>query len=64
MKRPTKSAKSRTYELKPGTKLTAQQRREIEALAKRPEEAVDTSDLPELPPGAWKSADRGRWNCR
>ncbi|HKO10882.1 MAG TPA: BrnA antitoxin family protein [Acidobacteriaceae bacterium] len=61
MKKPTRSKKITTYELKPGRTLTAQQRREIEALAKRPDEAVDTSDLPELPRGSWKHAVRGKW---
>jgi len=26
-----------------------------------PEEKIDTSDIPELPPGAWKKAVRGKW---
>jgi uncharacterized protein (DUF4415 family) len=26
-----------------------------------PESRVDTSDIPELPPGAWKNAARGKW---
>ena len=60
MKKPTKSKKT-TYEVKSGQALTARQRREIQALAKLPEETVDTSDLPELPPGAWKQAVRGKW---
>lgn len=60
MKKPTKS-KKRTYELKPGQGLTARQRREVQELAKLPEESVDTSDLPELPAGAWKHAVRGKW---
>ncbi|MFY9746950.1 MAG: BrnA antitoxin family protein [Acidobacteriaceae bacterium] len=49
------------YELNPGQALTARQRREIEALARLPEARVDTSDIPELPRGAWKNAVRGKW---
>ena len=26
-----------------------------------PEEEIDTSDIPELPPGAWKNAVRGKY---
>jgi hypothetical protein len=33
----------------------------MRALAAMPEEKVDTSDIPELPPGAWKNAVRGKW---
>ncbi len=41
--------------------LTARQKREIQALAAMPEGKIDTSDIPELPPGAWKNAVRGKW---
>jgi len=41
----------------PGTPLTAKQRKNIDELAARPDRAVDTSDIPELPPGA--SIDAG-----
>jgi hypothetical protein len=49
-----KQAKSKTviHELKPGQPLTARQGREIRALAAMPEQEIDTSDIPELPPGA------------
>lgn len=60
MKKRTKT-KTVGYELKPGQPLTARQKREIEALAAMPEGKVDTSDIPELPPGAWKNAVRGKW---
>jgi uncharacterized protein (DUF4415 family) len=60
MKKQTKS-KTVTVEVTPGQPLTARQKREIQALAKRPERAIDTSDIPELPPGAWKNAVRGKW---
>jgi uncharacterized protein (DUF4415 family) len=58
-----KQAKSKTVvrELKPDQPLTARQKREIQALAAMPEEKIDTSDIPELPPGAWKKAVRGKW---
>jgi uncharacterized protein (DUF4415 family) len=59
MKKRTKS--KTTYELIPGQPLTPLQKREIQALAKMPESRVDTSDIPELPPGAWKNAARGKW---
>jgi uncharacterized protein (DUF4415 family) len=54
-------SKTTMYELKPGRPLTARQRREIETLAGMPDATVDTSDIPELPPGAWKHAVRGKW---
>jgi uncharacterized protein (DUF4415 family) len=60
MKKQTKP-KTVVQELKRGQALTARQAREIRALAAMPEEEVDTSDIPELPPGAWKKAVRGKW---
>ena len=59
MKRRTKS--KRGYALEPGQPLTARQKREIKALAAMPESKINTSDIPELPPGAWKNAVRGKW---
>jgi uncharacterized protein (DUF4415 family) len=58
-----KQVKSKTvvYELQPGRPLTARQKREIQTLAAMPEDKVDTSDIPELPPGAWRNAVRGKW---
>jgi uncharacterized protein (DUF4415 family) len=47
------------YRLQPGTPLTAKQKREIAALARMPEDEIDTSDIPELPASAWKNAVRG-----
>jgi uncharacterized protein (DUF4415 family) len=44
-----------------GRPLTSKQRRELAALAKLPEDQIDTSDIPELPPDAWKDAVRGRF---
>jgi uncharacterized protein (DUF4415 family) len=60
MKKQTKS-KTISYELKPGRRLTARQRRELEKLAAMPESGIDTSDIPEAPAGAWKHAIRGKW---
>jgi uncharacterized protein (DUF4415 family) len=58
-----KRAKSKTiaYELKSEQPLTARQKREIRALAAMSEDKIDTSDIPELPAGAWKNAVRGKW---
>ena len=41
--------------------LTAKQRPELAAVATLPDEKIDTSDIPELPPSAWKNAVRGRF---
>lgn len=60
MKKPTKS-KTTTYELKPGRNLSPRQKRELEKLATLPESAIDTADIPELPPESWKHAVRGKW---
>jgi uncharacterized protein (DUF4415 family) len=49
------------FEAKPGQSLTARQKREIQALISMPDEQIDTSDIPELPPDAWKDAVRGKW---
>jgi hypothetical protein len=45
----------------PGQTLTSRQRRELAALAAMPDDQIDTSDIPELPPNAWKDAIRGRF---
>jgi uncharacterized protein (DUF4415 family) len=44
-----------------GRGLTARQKRELAALAALPDGQIDTSDIPELPPDAWKNAVRGRF---
>jgi len=44
------------YRREPGTPLTRKQLKELKALEGRP---IDTSDIPELPPGALKNAIRG-----
>ena len=45
----------------PGKPLTARQKRELAAIAALPDHLIDTSDIPELPPSAWKDAVRGRF---
>ena len=49
------------YRREPGTPLTAKQIANLEELRKRPKHEIDTSDIPELPAGAWKDAVRGRF---
>ena len=45
-----------------GKDLTAKQKRELAALAAMSEDQIDTSDIPELPPAAWRvHAVRGRF---
>ncbi len=58
-----KQAKSKpvAFALKSEQPLNARQKREIRALAAMPEDKVNTSDIPEIPPGAWKNAVRGKW---
>jgi len=46
---------------KPGQPLTASQKRELAALASLPNDQIDTSDIPELPPSVWKHAVRGKF---
>lgn len=41
--------------------LTPRQRKELATLAALPDRQIDTSDIPELPPEAWKDAVRGRF---
>jgi uncharacterized protein (DUF4415 family) len=44
-----------------GNGLTSKQKKELAALAALPDGQIDTSDIPERPPGAWKDAVRGRF---
>lgn len=44
-----------------GRGLTSRQNRELKALSALPDDEIDTSDIPELPPRAWKNAVRGRF---
>jgi len=43
----------------PGTPPTARQLRMLRKLAEMPDSEIDTSDIPVLPPEAWKHAIRG-----
>lgn len=45
----------------PGQPLSTKVKRELAALAAMPDREIDFSDLPELPPEAWKDAVRGRF---
>jgi uncharacterized protein (DUF4415 family) len=45
----------------PVRSLTATQKRELAAIAALPDDQIDTSDVPQLPPNAWKNAVRGRF---
>src|SRR6266853_6046418 len=45
----------------PGRGLTPRQKRELAVLAALPDDQIDTSEIPELPPAAWKNAVRGRF---
>jgi uncharacterized protein (DUF4415 family) len=44
-----------------GQGLTLRQKRELGALAALPDDEIDTSDIPELPPKAWADAIRGKF---
>jgi uncharacterized protein (DUF4415 family) len=41
--------------------LSPRQKKELAALAALSDDQIDTSDIPELPPDAWKDAIRGRF---
>jgi uncharacterized protein (DUF4415 family) len=41
--------------------LTPRRKRELAAVAALPDHQIDTSDIPELSPGAWKYAVRGKF---
>ena len=51
---------SRKREAK-GNGWTANLKRELAALAAMADDDIDTSDIPELPPEAWKDAVRGKF---
>jgi|HubBroStandDraft_4_1064222.scaffolds.fasta_scaffold49190_2 uncharacterized protein (DUF4415 family) len=52
---------ARTGARRAGKDLTAKQKKELSALGAIPDDQLDTSDIPELPPSAWKDAVRGRF---
>jgi uncharacterized protein (DUF4415 family) len=56
-----KEAKNARIKQALGQSLTAKQKRELAAIAALPDDQIDTSDIPELPPSAWKNALRGRF---
>ncbi len=58
MRNRTKTARTKPA---PEPGLTAKQKRELAAIAALPDDQIDTSDTPELPPSAWKHAVRGRF---
>jgi uncharacterized protein (DUF4415 family) len=45
----------------PSQTLTAKQAEELKALSALADDEIDTSDIPELPPRAWRNAVRGRF---
>jgi uncharacterized protein (DUF4415 family) len=58
MRKATKNEKTKRPS---GRGLTPKQTRELAALAGLRDDQIDTSDIPELPPGAWKNAIRGKF---
>jgi uncharacterized protein (DUF4415 family) len=56
-----KASKTTRSKPTPSRSLTPRQKRELAAIAALPDEQIDTSDIPELPPSAWKNAVRGRF---
>jgi uncharacterized protein (DUF4415 family) len=58
MRNRTKTARTKPA---PEPGFTAKQKRELAAIAALPDDQIDTSDIPELPPSAWRNAVRGRF---
>jgi uncharacterized protein (DUF4415 family) len=58
MRKATKNGKVKRAS---GRALTAKQKRELATLALLHDDQIDTSDIPELPSGAWNDAVRGRF---
>jgi uncharacterized protein (DUF4415 family) len=56
-----KASKTTRTKPTPSRSLTATQKRKLAAIAALPDDQIDTSDIPELPPNAWKDAVRGRF---
>ncbi len=56
-----KASKTSRIKRAPTHSLTTKQKRELAAIAALPDDRIDTSDIPELPPEAWKDAVRGRF---
>ncbi len=55
------SSKREVSRKRRGQALTPRQKKELSALAAMSDDQSDTSDIPELPPAAWKDAVRGRF---
>jgi hypothetical protein len=53
-----KGPKNTSTKHTPAQSLTAKQKRELAAIAALPDDQIDTSDIPELPPSTWKNAVR------
>ncbi|MGA2234915.1 MAG: BrnA antitoxin family protein [Terriglobales bacterium] len=58
MRKATKNGRAKRAS---GRSLTSRQKRQLAALAALPDDQIDTSDIPELPPDAWKNAVRGKF---
>jgi len=58
MRKATRNGKAKRAS---GRVLTPRQKRELATLAALPDRQIDTSDIPELPPDAWKDAVRGKF---
>src|SRR5467141_358456 len=58
MRKATKTVRTRQTR---GPALSPRQKKELAALAALPDDQIDTSDIPELPPSAWKNAVRGKF---
>ncbi|HUI40835.1 MAG TPA: BrnA antitoxin family protein [Terriglobia bacterium] len=56
-----KASKTIKVSYTPGQPLSAKLKRELAALAALPDREIDLSDIPEIPPGAWKDAVRGKF---
>jgi uncharacterized protein (DUF4415 family) len=56
MRQPTGRTKRKQLLRQP---LTAKQKRELKAISELPDHRIETSDIPELPKGAWRNAIRG-----
>jgi uncharacterized protein (DUF4415 family) len=58
MRKTTRTTKTKAGS---GPSQTLRQKRELAALSELRDDQIDTSDIPELPPSAWKDAVRGRF---
>src|SRR5208337_401255 len=56
-----KATKHRKVKRMLGRGLTTSQKKELAASSALPDDQIDTSDIAELPPEAWKDAVRGRF---